>query len=226
VVTPEKPRDGRGVVRAAPAAGAASVSGRYSRAVTEPIARSPDRELDELTLERARRGDPAARKALVVRYQAPVFALLGRYLGATRPHEIEDLAQDTFLRVFRELGSFRPDGAAKLSTWILTIATRLAIDAHRKGRRSPIEPGSVEHVSRADASAPEDSAMRSSLGRTIASAVAAMPEEYRMTFLLREYHELGYREIAEVLEIDVGTVKSRLSRARTLLRDALREEAP
>lgn len=219
MVTPEKPR-APAASRSAPVAGAASVSAGYSRAVTEPIARVPDRELDELTLERARRGDPAARKALVLRYQAPVFGLLGRYLGATRPHEIEDLAQDTFLRVFRELGAFRSDGAAKLSTWILTIATRLAIDAHRKGRRSPIEPGSAE-ATRAD-----ESAMRSSLGRSIASAVGAIPEEYRMTFLLREYHELGYREIAEALEVDVGTVKSRLSRARALLREALKEEAP
>jgi RNA polymerase sigma-70 factor (ECF subfamily) len=194
--------------------------------VAEPIARDPGRELDDVTLERARGGDPAARKALVLRYQAPVFALLGRYLGASRPHEIEDLAQDTFLRVFRELAAFRADGAAKLSIWILTIATRLAIDAHRRGRRSPIDPVSDEAGSRADAAAGEEAAMRSSLGRSIASAVAAMPEEYRMTFLLREYHELGYREIADALEIDVGTVKSRLWRARALLREALREEAP
>src|SRR5262245_9009014 len=90
-------------------------------------------ELDEVTLARAKRGDERACRAFVETYQRQVFALISRLLG--RQPLVEDLAQETFLRAFRALASFDPRGPARLSTWLLTIASRLALDELR--RRAP-----------------------------------------------------------------------------------------
>ena len=93
-------------------------------------------DLDDLTLARAQRGDRQAFRALVERYQRPVFALLGRMLlRAGRESIVEDLAQETFVRVFRSLASFGADGRRNVSAWILTIAARLAIDELRRDPR-------------------------------------------------------------------------------------------
>jgi RNA polymerase sigma-70 factor, ECF subfamily len=167
-------------------------------------------ELDDVTVARAQRGDDAACRALVERYQARVFALLGRMVGRTGP--VEDLAQEAFLRVFGALPRFAVDGPARLSTWILTIATRLAVDELR--RRRPSEPEPV----------PEsiDPIERHALGQVLEAAIAALPVEQRVPFLLRELHGLEYREIAETLELDLNTVKSRLFRAREALQRTLR----
>jgi RNA polymerase sigma-70 factor (ECF subfamily) len=187
-------------------------------AVVEP-GRGGRAELDDVTLERARRGERGACVALVERYQGPVYAMLSRFLGGRDRSLIDDLAQETFLRVFRELPRFRPVGAARPSTWILTIATRLAIDEHRRRDRRPaaielspelVAPERTDH-----------DAERRMLGEAVARAVGGLPAEQRAAFLLRAYHDLDYAEIAEALECDLGTVKSRLSRARARLRSAL-----
>jgi RNA polymerase sigma-70 factor, ECF subfamily len=177
-------------------------------------------ELDDLTLQRARRGDARAFRALVETYQRRVFALVGRMLGRGRSSLVEDLAQETFLRVFRALPAFTPDGPARLSTWILTIAARLALDELARRRPAPSDELSAEPSASPSALAEVEAR---ALGRAIERAVAALPPEFRAVFLLREYHDLDYEEIARALEIDLGTVKSRLSRARSLLRAALQE---
>jgi RNA polymerase sigma-70 factor (ECF subfamily) len=184
-----------------------SVAGSASRA-----------ELDELTLRRAQRGEPAACRALVERYQRPVFALLHRMMGSARRDRVEDLAQDTFLSVFRSLGQFAPLGPARLSTWILTIASRRAIDELRRGGEAPAELAEERLVSPARA---DDRARRRDLGQRVERAVSELALEYRAAFLLREMHGLEYAEIARALSIDLGTVKSRLARARAALRAAL-----
>ena len=179
---------------------------------------APPAELDELTLRRAQRGEPAACRALVERYQRPVFALLHRMMGATRRDRVEDLAQETFLSVFRSLGQFAPLGPARLSSWILTIATRRAIDDLRKGSEVSSELAEERLVSPVRA---DDRARRRDLGQRMERAVGELAPEYRAAFLLRELHGLEYAEIARALSIDLGTVKSRLARARAALRAAL-----
>jgi len=185
------------------------------------VARVPtSAELDDLTLARARRGDREAFRELVERHEVQVFALLGRMLLG-RGALVEDLAQETFLRVFTALHRFDPAGPARLGTWILTIATRLALDELK--RRTPVAtqlPGDLAADARTDADA---AAERRALGGAIAQAVEALTPEQRAAFLLREHHGLEYGEIAEVLSIDLGTVKSRIARARTALRAALAE---
>ncbi len=183
------------------------------------------RELDSVTLLRARRGDRAAFTALVVFYQRPIFALLSRLLYGygNDASLVEDLAQETFLRVHRALPDFDPNGAARLSTWILTIATRLGIDELRRRRPVvvPLQAAEAIHApDRADAVA-----VRNQQRSAIEAAVAALSADHRATFLLREAHGLEYDEIARALDIDLGTVKSRLSRAKDQLRAALQSHA-
>jgi RNA polymerase sigma-70 factor (ECF subfamily) len=119
------------------------------------------------------------------------------------------------LRVFRALPGFRPAGPARLSSWILTIATRLALDELR--RRRPLLEGVVDEIPAIEL----DIADRRALGLALEAAIAALPVEHRATFLLRELHGLEYRAIAETLQIDIDSVKSRLFRARAALQQAL-----
>jgi RNA polymerase sigma-70 factor (ECF subfamily) len=174
--------------------------------------------LDELTLRRAQRGDERAWRDLIARFQPPVHALIWRLLAGRARHRVEDLTQETFVRVLKALPKFELAGPATLSTWILTIATRLTLNEMRRPETATLER-EVASRERTDA----DSERRR-LGAAIAEGVAALPHPQRAVLVLREYHDLNYDEIAGALELDVGTVKSRLSRARTALREYLTRE--
>jgi RNA polymerase sigma-70 factor (ECF subfamily) len=173
-------------------------------------------ELDDVTLARAQRGDDDAFRALVARYQQPVFAYLHRMLGRTDAQEVEDLAQESFVRVHRGLARFAPAGSARLSTWILTIATRVALNHLR--RRRPRAGALPEDL-------PEPRA-EAAIALVVREALARMTPDHRAILLLREIHGLEYQEISQALGIDAGTVRSRLSRAREALRAALSEGEP
>jgi RNA polymerase sigma-70 factor (ECF subfamily) len=181
-------------------------------------------ELDELTIARAQRGDASARRALVERYQRPVFALLSRMLrGRESRALVEDMAQETFLRVFRALPTYKRNGSARLSTWILTIASNRAIDELRRKRpRLPSDAPNLERIAAASHSAQEEIEGRA-LARVLQHAIDNLTPEYRAAFLLRVFHDMKYSEISTALSVDLGTVKSRISRARTALRRALEE---
>jgi RNA polymerase sigma-70 factor (ECF subfamily) len=176
-------------------------------------------ELEALTLMLARAGNRDAQAALIERYQQQVFSLLWRVLGAERA-VIEDLAQETFLRVLGALPRFEPNGRARLATWILTIATHVAIDHSRAAverRHDPAPPGSVPTPLRS----PEQDADRRVLANALMSAIDGLGPQYRAAFLLREVHGMPYEEISQTLAVDLGTVKSRIHRARMLLQRAL-----
>ena len=195
-----------------------------SVAASEKAPSAASQELDELTLVRAQRGEDAACRQLVTTYQRRVFALLGRMLAPSgRAALVEDLAQETFLRTFRALAAFDRAGPARLSTWLLTIATRLALDELKRvvPRLVPID-ALARGVPSAGAPTSAE-ADRRALSGALARAVAELSPEQRATFLLREVHELSYEEVAAALEVDLGTVKSRLSRAKQALRAALAE---
>lgn len=181
----------------------------------------PSGEVADLVLLRAQQGDGAACRALVLRHQRRVLGQLRAMLAPVgRAGIIEDLAQETFLRAFRALPRFRGDGRASVGTWLVTIATRVALNELR--RRPPWTEcldTVTESVGGGDAAVAE----RHASAQAIERAVADLSPAYRGAFLLRELHGLDYGEIADVLEIDVGTVKSRLSRARAKLRQALAE---
>ncbi|MBS2025184.1 MAG: sigma-70 family RNA polymerase sigma factor [Deltaproteobacteria bacterium] len=186
-----------------------------------PLPQPPD-ELDELTLARARRREDAACRALVLRYQRPVFALLSRLLANQgRAALVEDLAQETFLRAFRALPEFDTAGPARLSTWLLTIATRLALDELKTRRPQHEALEQADAVVSLDRS--DTLTQRRQTVEKIARAVEALTPDQRAAFLLREAHGLSYEDVAAALQVDLGTLKSRLSRARAALRIALEE---
>src|SRR5690606_30700878 len=142
-----------------------------------------DGELESALLLRCQAGEPAALRVFVEHHQRAVFALLSRILG--RCPEVEDLAQETFLRAIRALPGFDIGGAARLSTWLLTIATRLALDVCRKRARGQRSSLPAELVS---ASTPEHEMQRTELRGAIASAVGELPDDQRAAFVLAEFH--------------------------------------
>lgn len=176
-----------------------------------------DEELAGSVLVRCRERDPVALRAFVERYQRAVFALLSRMLGPVP--EVEDLAQETFLRAFRALPSFDPHGAARPSTWLLTIATRLALDRFRRQSHESTL-GHSESLAATPAS-PERALEHSELRRAIARAVEALPIDQRAAFVLSEFHALSIADIARALDASESTVKTRLFRARARLSQAL-----
>ena len=179
-------------------------------------------DLDEITLTRARRGEPRAFAALVTRYQRPVHAVLGRVLiGVASAAEVDELAQEVFLRVFRALPGFESRGPGRLTKWVLTIAGRLAIDELRRPRATVTAIDAEALAS--EAPPPDASTRRRDLAAALARALDALTPEQRATFVLREFHDFDYDELARALDVDLGTVKSRLSRARTVLRAFLAE---
>lgn len=166
-------------------------------------------ELDGETLARAQMGDRDAFRALYERYADVVYAFVRRMLGDDAT--AEDALQDTFLRVARSLPSFAVGGPAALSTWILASARRAALTPRR-----PPPPGAMREPEVAPA--PVELATKR---RRLEAAVGALSPEQRVVFVLRELSQLSYDEIAVAVGVDVGTVRSRLHRARAALQSAL-----
>ncbi|MFO0613315.1 MAG: RNA polymerase sigma factor [Polyangiaceae bacterium] len=176
--------------------------------------RALEGELDRATLERCTRADPLAFRAFVVRYERLVFAVLSRMLG--RGSHVEDLAQETFLRAFRAFARFDLDGPARPSTWLVTIATRLAIDARRRDRAALIDDDAEPEV----ALEPPPRAGEG-LSEAIERAAAALSVDQRAVFVLAEFHGNSLAEIAQIVGVPEATVKTRLHRARMHLRKHL-----
>ncbi|MEQ8274478.1 MAG: sigma-70 family RNA polymerase sigma factor [Deltaproteobacteria bacterium] len=175
-------------------------------------------ELDDVTLGRARRKDPDAQRQLIRFYQPRVGALLFRMLGRGSP-DVVDAAQETFERVVRALERFDPKGPAKLSTWILTIATRIAIDRLRK---PSVDAEVIELVDRAPS--PESRVASMRLVDRVEAEMMKLPDDTRAALVLRAYHDLDYAEIARIQAVEIGTVKSRIARARAALASVREEE--
>jgi RNA polymerase sigma-70 factor, ECF subfamily len=138
--------------------------------------------------------------------------------AASRPL-VEDLFQETFLGVHRGLGKFSPAGPARLSTWILSIATRVALYRRRTALRE--RPAVDPDLERSDGGAAARGIERRTMVTALVGALAALSPEHRSIVLLREFHGLEYDEIAGALGLEPGTVRSRLHRARESLRQAL-----
>lgn len=179
-------------------------------------------ELDELTFQRAQRGDHQAFRLLVERYHHSVFSLLWRMLepGHSR-QDIEDLTQETFLRVFRALERFDYHGTARLSTWILTISYRLALNELRRNKACPLAIQLDAGIAGTDRA---DSQLRQNrIGKALRSAIQRLEPGLRAVIILREYHGFTYAEISDMTQTDINTVKSRLARARASLKAALED---
>ena len=190
-------------------------------------------EADDLALvSRAKAGDAQAFRALVVRYQRKVYAVA---LGIVKDSDLAwDVAQETFVRVHGHLAEF--EGKSSFSTWVLRITTHLAIDAVRRERSSRKDDG--DDLRQADLAEggegilatslgndPRANALRRELAEKIQDALATLPEKHRTILVLREVEGLSYEELAERLQIQKGTVMSRLFHARKKMQAALRAYA-
>jgi RNA polymerase sigma-70 factor (ECF subfamily) len=171
-------------------------------------------ELDPVTLELCRRGDRGALERFVRCYERRVFAFLSRTLG--HGLSVDDLAQEVFLRAYRALGQFEPTGRARLSTWLLTIAYRVLVDARRRQRVVYLFPSEERELT--DTNDPEQQLWTRELNAALARAIAELPLDQRDTFILSEFHHLSVADIAKVTGSLEATVKTRLFRARGHLR--------
>jgi len=189
---------------------------------------SAKRESDHQLIEATKQGDEAAFAEIVNRYRNPLTNYLFRMLNDYE--EAVDLAQETFVRVYFAIERYHTDYA--FSTYIYRIATNLAISEIRKKRRRKLlsltsffqnEDGDSQEFHLPDEkSLPDEDLIENERNRTIEKAIATLPDKYRAPIILREIQELSYEEIAQILGLGLGTTKSRISRARGLLRDKLK----
>jgi len=175
---------------------------------------------DEFLIQQTLAGNQQAFRLVVLRYQRPLFRFLG--LLGFRGARADDVAQETFLRAFKALGSFEPARGA-FSTWLFTIARRLAITEWQRSRREGPAPVSVEEAP-SPAPDPAQRALLAERARRLERALAELPTQLRSTFFFSQIDELSLEEVAEIEGCAVGTVKSRIFRAREQLRLALAEE--
>ncbi len=188
-----------------------------TRRSTEPD--SVDHDLDDVTLARAKSGDRVAQGALLEHYEPRVLEMLSWIVGYEEPL-LEDLAQETFLRVLRALPGYQTRGSGRLGTWILTIASRLALDQVRRDPGNPEQPP-VTGQPPVGLPQPDQDVERRKVARALMNAIQSLRPRFQAAFLLREVHGLSYEEIAVALDIETGTVKSRLNRARSALQRSL-----
>jgi RNA polymerase sigma-70 factor, ECF subfamily len=175
---------------------------------------------DEVLISQTLAGNRQAFRLVVLRYQRPLFRFLG-LLGLRGAHA-EDVAQETFLRAFKALATFDPSRGA-FSTWLFAIARRLAIGEWQRTRHERLRPAEVvEPCSLAPD--PAESSLLMERTRRIERALLALPAQLRSTFFFSQVKELTLEEVAELEGCAVGTVKSRIFRAREQLRLALAED--
>jgi RNA polymerase sigma-70 factor (ECF subfamily) len=179
---------------------------------------------DESLLEQARQGDSGAFTSLVERYQDELYTMALRLLGT--PADAADVVQETFLRAYMNLPKLR---AVSVRGWLFRVAVNAARDVQRRTVRRPSSPledgeGKVLELP-APGLGPEAAAEARERAVAIREALLALPVDYRVAVVLRDVNDLSYEEIAVVLKVPLGTVKSRLSRARLQLAGTLRQSA-
>jgi RNA polymerase sigma-70 factor (ECF subfamily) len=171
-------------------------------------------------------GDQRACRDLVRRYERPVYSVLMRVVR--RAEDAEDLVQETFVKVFQALDRY--DTERPFSAWIFTIASRLAIDHLRRRRVKTVslevsEPGSTEDPPDVEDNGlkPDEITSNAEEESNAARLIDSLPEHYRIVVVLRHQQDLSYEEIAEALNLPLGTVKARIHRARALLKQRISE---
>ncbi len=180
-------------------------------------------ESDEALIHRARRGDLDAFNQLILRYQNMAWSVAYRLLRD--PDAAADAVQESFIKAFRALDSFQ---GGNFKSWLMRIVSNTAYDLLRARKRRatdsledlPMEQEYITHLTDR-AESPHERAERRELAELLEEAIDSLPEDQRLVLLLSDVEGYSYDEIAEILEIPVGTVKSRLSRGRSKVRDYL-----
>ena len=188
-----------------------------------------DREIDHQLVQRAQKGDKRAFEMLVIKYQRKLARLLGRLVRDQA--EVEDVTQEAFIKAYRALPSFRGDSA--FYTWLYRIGINTAKNyLVSSNRRAPTvttfdneEAESFEDGDQLrETNTPENLLASKQIAETVNAAVMALPEELRAAITLREIEGLSYEEIAELMNCPIGTVRSRIFRAREAIAEKLRPQ--
>ncbi len=191
---------------------------------------TPETDADALLVERTKRGDVKAFEMLVVKYQRRIERLIGRMVRDV--DLVPDIAQETFIRAYRALPQFR--GESAFYTWLYRIAVNTAKKALGELKRDPLVTQSAlvshdegDETSRVeneltDGETPESLLQSKEIGATVNAAIDALSEDLRQAIVLREIEGLSYEEIAAVMNCPIGTVRSRIFRAREAIADRLR----
>ncbi|MEW6166543.1 MAG: RNA polymerase sigma factor RpoE [Pseudomonadota bacterium] len=184
-----------------------------------------ENHIDEQLVARAQAGDPRAFELLVRKYQYKIVQLVGRLVGEA---EAPDVAQETFVRAWRALAGFR--GQSAFYTWLYRIGINTAKNYIVSRGRRPADQdidiadaelyGHTEHLS--DVTTPEAELLSEEIKRRVAETIAELPPDLRKAITLRELEGLSYEEIAEAMDCPIGTVRSRIFRAREAIDAALK----
>ena len=186
-----------------------------------------ERSVDQELVVRVQRGDKAAFDLLVRKYQHKIAKLVSRYVRDRT--EVEDVTQEAFIKAYRALRGFRGDSA--FYTWLYRIAINTAknylVAQGRRPLTAAIEPEEAEtlasdHGNTSELLTPERSMLTEEIGRTVERAIAALPEDLRTAITLREIDGLSYDDIAVAMDCPIGTVRSRIFRAREAIDNELR----
>ena len=186
-----------------------------------------DREIVQRLVERVQNGDKQAFGLLVAKYQRKLMRLLSRLIRDAA--EVEDVAQETFVKAYRALPSFRGDSA--FYTWLYRIGINTAKNyLVSQGRRAPTSTGFDSEEAESfdegeqlrDINTPERMLLSKQIGETVESAMEALPDDLRTAIVLRELEGLSYEEIAGIMGCPIGTVRSRIFRAREAIAERLR----
>ena len=192
--------------------------------VNEQINHSED--LDQDLVLRVQQGDKSAFDLLVIKYQHRIMHLVNRYVKD--PSEAQDVAQDTFIKAYRALADFR--GESAFYTWLYRIAINTAknylLSRSRRHFDYEIDVQDAEQVENAaqlkDMDTPDNLLMNEQIVKVIKDAVENLPEEMRIAITLREFEGMSYEEIAEAMDCPIGTVRSRIFRAREAIDEKLK----
>ena len=180
-----------------------------------------DSSIDQKLVARVKKGDKKAFDLLVVKYQGRVASIISRYVSDY--HEVADVTQETFIKAYRAIERFRGDSA--FYTWIYRIAINCAKNyLQAKGRRPPsfdVDVNDAQHLTNAsrlkEVASPEAFLEKDQLEKVIKQALDSLPEDLRVALTLREFDHLSYDDIAEIMACPVGTVRSRIFRAREVI---------
>ncbi|MDO3388208.1 RNA polymerase sigma factor RpoE [Gilvimarinus sp. SDUM040013] len=175
-------------------------------------------DTDQQLVERVQKGDKRAFDLLVLKYQHKIFSIIGRYVRDQA--EVQDVAQEAFIKAYRALAKFR--GESAFYTWLYRIAINTAknhlVSRSRRPPASDVEMEDAEYYSGSDllkdADTPETSLMCEEIQREVDAAIRELPEDLRSAVTLREMEGLSYEDIAAIMDCPVGTVRSRIFRAR------------
>lgn len=183
-------------------------------------------KVDQLLVERVQKGDKGAFDLLILKYQHRIVSLVTRYVSDSS--EAQDVAQEAFIKAYRAIGRFR--GESAFYTWLYRIAINTAknwiVAKNRRPPSSDVDAIDAEQYGMSDRmqenSTPENELLRQEIERTVFETIAALPEDLRTAIMLREMDGMSYEEIATAMECPIGTVRSRIFRAREAIDEKLK----